>query len=211
VQESDKEHIILGYSGHGIVVAEAAVLQGLNLKYYADAQAKALNPFKLEFAEDDTSETFAFWNSKFKFILGVGNNQIRARLAKSILDKGLGLATVIHPDSSISLLSNIGQGTFVARGVMVNPLCEIGSNVILNTGSSIDHECVIHDNVHIAPNAVLAGNVTVENGVFIGANAVVKQGVMIGGNAIIGAGAVIVKDVLPNTTMIGNPAKELRK
>lgn len=211
MQESDREHIILGYSGHGIVVAEAAILQKLNLKSYAESEEKALNPFALTFAGNDADESFAFWNSKFKFILGVGNNRIRARLADAINRKGLDLATVIHPNCSISLLSNIGQGTFVARGVMVNPLCEIGANVILNTGSSIDHECKIHDNVHVAPNAVLAGNVTVENGVFIGANAVVKQGVVIGENAIIGAGAVIVKDVLPNTTMVGNPAKELRK
>jgi len=32
----DKEIVLVGYSGHGLMVGEAALLQDLNLKYYID-------------------------------------------------------------------------------------------------------------------------------------------------------------------------------
>ena len=35
-------------------------------------------------------------------------------------------------------------------------------------------------------------------------------GVTVGANATVGAGAVVVRDVAPNTVVVGNPAKTLR-
>ncbi len=52
--------------------------------------------------------------------------------------------------------------------------------------------------------------VRIGNNVLIGANSVILEGVQIGDNAIIGAGSVVTKDVLPNTVVVGNPAKYIR-
>ena len=41
------EAILLGYSGHAFVVAEAASLQGFKLLGYAEKDKKDLNPFQL--------------------------------------------------------------------------------------------------------------------------------------------------------------------
>lgn len=43
--------------------------------------------------------------------------------------------------------------------------------------------------------------------VFIGAGARVLGGITIGDNAVIGANAVVIKDVAPNTTVVGIPAR----
>ena len=45
--------------------------------------------------------------------------------------------------------------------------------------------------------------------VFIGCNSTILGGVRIGPNALIAAGSVVTKDVLPNTVVAGNPAKEI--
>ncbi len=45
----------------------------------------------------------------------------------------------------------------------------------------------------------------------IGSNATIMCGVTIGEGALVGAGAVVTKDVPPNTIVVGNPAKILRK
>ena len=58
---------------------------------------------------------------------------------------------------------------------------------------------------------VYAKPITVEDNVWIGGSATILGGVTIGKNAIVGAGAVVTKDVEPNTIVVGNPARVLRK
>jgi sugar O-acyltransferase (sialic acid O-acetyltransferase NeuD family) len=176
---------------------------------YADKSESSFNPYKLSYLGDEANNKFD-WERSRNYILAVGDNGIRQKLALRVAQNGGNCLTIIHPDASISKDSTIGSGTFVARGVAINPLVRIGMNAIVNTNSSIDHECQIGDNVHIAPGAVLAGNISVGNEAFIGANAVVKQGVRLGDKAVIGAGAVILKDVHSDSISVGNPAREIR-
>ena len=53
--------------------------------------------------------------------------------------------------------------------------------------------------------------VTIGNRVWIGANVTILPGVTIGDGAIIGAGAVVTKDISPETTVAGIPAKEINR
>ena len=202
-----KNGILIGYSGHAFVVAEALELRGITLLGYADQKPSEINPFKLSFLGSELAEDFEYWNTENLFYLGIGDNQIRQKVAKMIAENNGICATILHPNSHISKYVEIGEGTFVARSVAINPLCKIGKYVIINTSASIDHECRIGDGVHIAPGAVLAGNVKVRQGSFIGANAVIKQGVEIGENVTIGAGAVVLKNIASNLKVVGNPAR----
>lgn len=45
----------------------------------------------------------------------------------------------------------------------------------------------------------------------IGANATILPGIEIGSGAMIGAGSVVTKNVAPNLTVVGNPAREIIK
>lgn len=51
----------------------------------------------------------------------------------------------------------------------------------------------------------------IKENVYIGARAIVLGSITVGKNARIGAGAVVVKDVPPNTTVVGVPAHILEK
>lgn len=210
VQDDKLSAILLGYSGHALVVAEAALLNSIILVGYADFKTSTLNPYQLSYLGDETQSDFEHWLLCKHYILGVGSNAIRAKIAERVKAQGGTCLTIIHPDASLAKLIKIGAGTFIARNVAVNPLAEIGQNVILNTSCSIDHECHIADNVHIAPGAVLAGNVKVGKGAFVGANAVIREGINIGDEAIIGAGSVVVKDVPPKMVVAGNPSKRIK-
>jgi acetyltransferase-like isoleucine patch superfamily enzyme len=53
--------------------------------------------------------------------------------------------------------------------------------------------------------------VILEDDCWIGAGAIILPGVKIGKMAIVGAGAVVTKDVPDNTTVVGIPAKAVRK
>lgn len=207
---SNKKIILAGYSGHGFVVAEAAQLSNLPLKYYAEIIPLEINPFDLDYIGFENDLLFEGWKEEFDFILGIGDNTIRQKVANIIKAKNRNILNVIHPTASLSKKIILGDGNFIARNVSINPLVTIGNHCLLNTGCIIEHECILGDGIHIAPGAVLAGNVKIGNGSFIGANAVIKQGINIGENVIIGAGAIVLKDVLDNKKVVGNPAKEIQ-
>ncbi len=78
-----------------------------------------------------------------------------------------------------------------------------GDYSIINTGVLIEHECTIGEYVHIAINATICGGCVISNDVFVGANATIIQGVNVGENSMIGAGSIVLKDVPPNTTVVG--------
>lgn len=199
--------ILIGYSGHAYVVADAAIRNKFQIIGYADVQKAIKNPFDLKYLGFEKSKDFRGWNKNYGFILGVGDNGLRDKLGKLILERNEELSTVIHSSSAVSDKVYIGKGTFIAAGSKINPIVEISDSVIINTGSIVEHECTIKRSAHIAPGAVLAGNVTVGIRSFIGANSVIKEGVLIGDDVIVGAGTVVLKDVPDNTRIVGNPGR----
>ena len=208
---SDKNSIaLIDYSGHAYVVLEAASLLDLELLGYCERQEEFYNPYNLKYLGFEGDENFK-WNIADKFILGIGENDLRYRIGKLINSKNKELVNVIHPTATLSSTAKIGQGNFIGANAVVNALATIGDYGILNTGSIIEHECIIGDAAHIAPGAVLAGNVKIGKNTFIGANSVVKQGVTIGENVIVGAGSTVINDIPDNQVWVGNPAKLLKK
>lgn len=206
----DKNSIaIIGYSGHSFVVLDAAKLMGLDVEYYCERNQLSFNPFEINYLGDEANESFN-WNAVDEFILGIGDNRIRQKVAGLILSKKKAILNVIHPSSIISNYATFGTGNFIAANVTVNALAKIADNCILNTACIVEHECVIANGVHIAPGTVLAGNVAVGENSFIGANSVVKQGVKIGNGVTVGAGSVVIKDIPDNEIWVGNPAKKLK-
>ena len=210
MQYNNAKAILLGFSGHGLVVSEAATLSGIQIVGYTDHKKTHINPYKFDFLGDENDSNFN-WENCNSYLLGVGSNTIRERLALRVEKAGGKCMTVVHPTSSLASTVVIGEGTFVARNAAVNPLVRVGKNAILNTSCTIDHECIIGNNVHIAPGAVLAGNVVIKDGAFIGANAAVKQGITIGRNAIVGAGSVVLKNVEENQVVVGIPARVITR
>ena len=206
----NKEVIIIGYSGHGSVVTEAALDAGMKVVYYADLKIAKLNPYNLQFLGSEEDENFNAWGKNYSFILGIGNNNLRDKIGNFLSSKNEIILSVIHPSANISSKAIISSGAFVARNVSINTLSEIGSYSIINTGAIIDHECILGESVHVAPGAVLAGNVKIGSRSFIGANSVIKQGVTIGEDVIIGAGSVVVTDIPDHGKYVGNPARSIK-
>jgi len=205
----DNKIVLIGYSGHGLVVAESAKNSHMNLQFYTEKVEMTANPFDLNYIGFENDAAFSEWDKSYDFILGIGNNTIREKVAQLILSKHKRLLNVIDISANISKECIIGQGNFIAKNVVINTLVKIGDYCILNTGCIVEHECRISNGVHIAPGAVLLGNVSVGEQSFIGSNAVVKQNIKIGRNVIIGAGSVVLNDVPDDTKVVGNPGRTI--
>jgi acetyltransferase EpsM len=203
----DRKVILIGYSGHGLVVADTAIENQLKLFGYTDVELVRNNPFKLTYLGNESENDFFEKNKDVKYLIGIGDNKLREKIYNLIVSKKSSVLTLISQYATISKTVVIGNGTFVNRNVSINAFVKIGNNVILNTACVIDHDCQIENCVHIGPGAVLAGNVYIGERTFIGANCVIKQGVKIGKDAIVGAGTVVLCDIPDGKKIVGNPSR----
>lgn len=200
---------IVGYSGHAYVVLDTCLKNNVSVQFYNDLSEKETNPFNLHYIGDESSAVFN-WESADSYLLGIGDNHIRERIATRIRAKGKKIKTIIHPSSIIANHVTIGIGNYIGPNTVINAIASIGNYCIINTSAIIEHECQLADAVHIGPGAVLAGQVTIGRRTFVGANAVIKQGIHIGESVIIGAGSVVLNHIPDGEVWIGNPAKKLR-
>ena len=121
------------------------------------------------------------------------------------------LATLIHPTAYVPKdFCSIGQGVLVAPFARICPDSTIEDNCILMSSSIIGHDSTMKKFSHLAADSVVGGNVTVGLGAHIGTNSTIRENVNIGNFSLVGSGSVVLKDVLENSIVAGNPAKLLR-
>ena len=207
---------IVGAGGHGAVVADAARAAGhwQTIEFFDDRWPTQRQARGLDIAGDvaelrrrlgDTLGTAV------EVVVAVGDNAVRLELSRTLASAGARLATVIHPFSALSPSASLGAGSVVLAGAVLNAGAHLGSACIVNTRASIDHDCAVGDGVHICPGVTLAGNVSVHDLAWLGVGSCAIQGVTIGHSAVVGAGAVVVGPVKPMTTVVGSPAREIKR
>lgn len=195
---------IIGASGHGKVAADIAKLCGYD---------------ELEFLDDNlsvricadipvTGTSADAGRKENALFVAVGNPAIRQRLMEA--GRGKYFSTLVHPKAVIAENSQIGEGSVVMAGAVINPCTVIGRGAIINTCSSVDHDCIIHDYVHVAVGAHVCGNVEIGNGTWIGAGSTIINNVRICAGCIIGAGAVVIEDIDEPGVYLGVPARKKR-
>src|SRR6476619_4045400 len=111
----------------------------------------------------------------------------------------------------------VSQISRFLTGIEIHPGAKIGKGLFIDHGMGvvIGETAEIGDNVTLYQNVTLGGtgkqqgkrHPTLENNVLVGVGAKVLGAITIGENARIGGGAVVLKDVPPNTTAVGVPAR----
>ncbi|MDL9998087.1 acetyltransferase [Variovorax sp. J22P240] len=204
-----KQLALLGASGHGKVVADAALAAGWQSVAFFDDAWPALSSNGSWPVVGNTADLLVRLAQFDGVLVAIGNAAIRLRKQRELRQAGAAIVSVIHPRAWVSPFARIGVGTVVLAGAVINADAMAGEASILNTCSSVDHDCVLADAVHISPGAHLSGNVSVGEGAWVGVGAAVRQGIRIGAGAMVGAGAVVVKDVPAGHTVVGCPAAPL--
>ena len=124
--------------------------------------------------------------------------KIRIKLYQLLKELDFTLPVIVSSQAYVSKHAQIGEGSIIMHGVIINANAKIGNNCIINNKSLIEHDAVIGDHCHIATGAIINGEVSVGNETFIGSGAVTKQAISIGKNCVIGAGVVLKNDIESN-------------
>ena len=195
--------LVIGAGGHAKVVIDAARAAGMEVTgVVGEAQGRDC---LLNVPISRTPDAF----EGDAFIVAIGNNQARAESFARYLDSGMHPAVVVHPSAVIADGVEIGSGSFIAAGVVVNVDARIGENAILNTSCCVDHDCVIGDHAHVGPTAGLCGGVVVGTGALVGAGCSIIPLCSVGEWAVVGAGSVVIRDVLAGEVRAGIPARSI--
>lgn len=121
--------------------------------------------------------------------------------------------------------TRIGCFVEIQKGVKIGARCKISSHSFICEGVTLEDEVFVGHGVMFGndrwPRAVgVDGKVVAEGeweyqptqvkkGASIGSGSAILGGIVIGENAMVGAGSVVTKDVPPNVTVAGNPARPL--
>ncbi len=124
-------------------------------------------------------------------------------------DTGIGCFVEIQKNVKIGACCKISSHTFICEGVTFEDRVFVGHGVVFTNDrfpratrpdgrlqTAADWECL--------PTLV-------KQGASIGSGSTILGGITIGENAMIGAGSVVTKDVPPDATVAGNPARVMQK
>jgi sugar O-acyltransferase (sialic acid O-acetyltransferase NeuD family) len=151
-----------------------------------------------------------------KVAIAIANGAVREKLAGRLMNDGIELWSI----SALNII--IMDNVIIGEGALLSPFVSLTSNISIgqcfhaNLYSYVEHDCEIGNFVTFAPGVKCNGNVVIEDFAYIGSGAIIKQGfpgkpLTIGRGAVVGMGAVVTKDVPPGVTVIGNPARPLKK
>lgn len=147
-----------------------------------------------------------------RFVNAIGSDRSYTRRQEIVASTGLApdcFATLVHPAASVSRRARLGRGSYVNHGASVGGACVIGDHVAIGPGAIVGHNSVIEDYSVVAPGAVISGFVCVGQSCYIGARASVRQQLRVGNRSLVGMGAVVLRDVLPDAVVVGNPARPM--
>ena len=143
--------------------------------------------------------------------IAIGEPSIRQLLYVKLLDNGVQIATLIHPEISMSDSTKIGKGAIICRYVSITCDIHVGNNVYIHPMACIGHDAHIGDHSMISSFVDVAGDCVVGEKVFLAIGVVLKQGVSIGANSIVGLSSVVYRDLPESVIALGNPARPMKK
>ncbi|MDO5558727.1 MAG: acetyltransferase [Oscillospiraceae bacterium] len=200
--------IIIGASGHGKVIADIVISAGDKLLGFIDDDEKTGDTI-LGFRWLGTCDRIEQLKDSSKFIIGIGNNYTRKKIADKY--SYLRWYTAVHPSAAIAFNAVIGEGTAVMANAVINTSAVTGKHCIVNSGAVVEHDCRISDYVHISPNAAVAGTVKIGECTHIGIGASVINNTDIASHVIIGAGGVVIRNITERGTYVGVPVRDISK
>ena len=151
-------------------------------------------------------------NCEMNVVLAIGSCAKRKELTERFsTNKFLRFPALVDPSAILSDEVTLGRGVLVGARSGLTVDVHVGDFALIDIGCTVSHNTSIGAFSSLRPGAHLAGAVSVGNESEIGLGAQVIQGVHVGSTCTVGAGAVVIRNVDDGMTVVGVPAKPLKR
>ena len=153
-------------------------------------------------------------NIEADLFIGIGFPHIRERVLIPYLDEGdrFNYPNFIHPSViSDSKRVELGRGNAIAAGCVLTCDIVLGDFNLLNLNTTMGHDVFIGNYNVMNPGTNVSGGVKIGHRILLGTGSQILENRVVGDDTIVGAGAVVTKDFPPGETVVGVPAKPLKK
>ncbi len=142
-----------------------------------------------------------------RYVLAVGDPQLRRRLALLLGARRARFVSIVHPRAWVARETELGAGVVIGPLSYVGPGARLGEHVLVNPQVAVAHDVVAGPWSVFSPMSAANGAVVLGAGAFLGTHATVLPGRTVGDWAYVGAGALVHRDVAPAAKVVGVPAR----
>jgi sugar O-acyltransferase (sialic acid O-acetyltransferase NeuD family) len=139
----------------------------------------------------------------------LGDNNLRKNIISKLINK-YSFPNCYRHNSDIPTSLKIGEGNYIGSFAKLGEDSYIGNFNFINECVILAHDTSIGDYNHLSPNVSMGGNAIIGNTNMIGTSAIIIPKIKIGNNNTVGAGTVIIRDITDNSTIVGNPGKQIK-
>jgi len=207
------EIVVIGGGGHAKVLISLLKKLGWEILGFTDEQDRDFILGIPYLGDDSVLPDVLSTHQHCSAVIGLGKvdaSAARAQLQREIRELGFDSPVVVSPRAVVNEEVELGPGTAVFDGAVVNSGTVVGGHCILNTNSTVEHDCRLDEHVHVAPGAIVSGSVVIGDGCMIGAGSTLVQDVIVCPGCLIGAGATVITDIDIPGVYVGNPARRIR-
>lgn len=143
--------------------------------------------------------------------IGCADLKQKFELISTITSQGYDFVSAIHPHASIAQSATIGEGVMIEAPGFVQPSATVGDHVVLYGATGVLHDTVIAPCTTVGTNAQVGAWVKMGSRIRSFISSTIVSHLTIGDDVIIGAGSTVMSDVEPGCTVVGTPARVIRR
>ena len=160
--------LIVGAGGFGRMVAEQAMLQ-YDCAFVDDGQVVGTKICGIPVV-GGIADLPVLRKDYGLLVVGIGNNQFRARVYEQAKALGYTFPNIIAPSAYISPYAKIGRGCVVLQNACIQNGAVVGNGVLLNAGTEVHCGATIGDYALVYTNSVIRTGAVVGGYARIGSN-----------------------------------------
>lgn len=208
-----KNLIIIGARGFGREVFALAQQctefnKSFQIKGFLDEKANALDGFQNYAPVLSSVEEYKVLENDV-FICALGDVKWKEHYTSMILKQKGELINLIHPTVILSKNVVLGKGIIIFGHSYIGNDTRIDNLVTIQGGVQIGHDVKIGTLSHFNAFAFVGGYCMIEEKVTLNIKASVLPKVKIGQGCSVGAHSLVIKNLGPDTTVFGTPAKKM--
>ncbi len=205
--------VVFGAGGHAKVVID--IIEGQN-KYHLIGLIdpyKSLDEQHFGYPIVGNRRDYSILKRVYGGIVAIGDNWTRKEMTELIKSSAPQFEFIrcVHPRATLGRDVQMGGGTTIMAGVVINSGTVMGEGCIVNTSSSVDHESVLGNFVSIAPNSSTGGCVYIDDFTAIGIGTNIIQKIHIGEHTVVGAGSTVINNLPSYVVAFGTPCRIIKE